>query len=193
MKGVVFIIILLIAAAIVILLLAVKLKAVVRIEQNHIKATLIILWVIRLNWHFVLLRDKSSIIKVIQKEKDGTEKTILTLAELICRLERKKQTKKERARGVGFGHAYKKMHIDIRASVKIGLGDAFSTAMLCGALQTGFGIAERIGKPKHHRLRLFVRPDFSKPAYCFLADCIIKLSPVHIIVGYIIYLKNLRR
>ena len=149
-----FIIILLIAAAIVTLMLAVKLKAVVRIEQNQIKAKLIILWVIRLNWHFILLRDKSSIVRAIQKKKDGTDKTILTLAELICRLERKKQTKKERARGEGFNHAYKKMHIDIRAEAKIGLGDAFSTAMLCGALQTGFGIAERIGKQRHGGCRV---------------------------------------
>lgn len=188
-----FIIILLIAAAIVSLLVAVKLKAVVRIEQNHLDATLIILGVIRLKWSFVLLRDKTSIVRLLQKKKDGTDKTILTLAELICRLDRKKQTKKERARSKGFNHVYKKMHIDIRAEVKIGLGDAFSTAMLCGILQTGFDIAERIGKPTNHRLRLAVRPVFSKLLYCFLADCIIAVSPVHIIVGYIIYLKTLRR
>lgn len=188
-----FILIVLIAAVLLVAALAVRIKAAVRIDQSDINAKLRLLYFIPIKWRFVLRRDKTSIIRLIRIKKDGSEKTMISLAELICRLDKKKQTHKEHARSAAFNHVYERMNIEINAKAQIGLGDAFATAMLCGALSMGFGIAQRIGKPKHHRIKLAVLPVFTKQLYSFCADCIITLSPVNIIVGYIIYLKNLRR
>lgn len=180
-------------AAVIIIAVAVKIKAVLQFEQGHIKAMLVLLGFIRIRFHYAIIRDKSSILRLVQIKKDGSEKTKLTLAEIICRLNKKKKTHKEHSRSAGFDYVYRKMRIEIRANLILGLGDAFATAIASGLLKTAFGIMQKAGKPRHHHITINVRPNFQKPAYIFSGDCIITLSPVNIIVGYIIYQKHLRR
>lgn len=186
-----FILILLIAAAFVALVLAVKIKIVVRAAQCRIEATLVLLGFIRLRRRFCLQRDKNSLARLVWEKKNGKEESVVTLAGLICRLDKKKRTPVEYARDKALGYIFAKAHIDVRAQAKIGLGDAFATAMVCGALQTASGVVRSFGKQKS--IRLLVRPFFSGKIFRIHADCIITLSPVNIMTGYIIYRKKRRR
>ncbi len=188
-----FILILLAAAAVAALIVFVKIKAVLRIEQCNIKATFILLGFIRLHQKILLKRDKNSIALLCLVKKDGSEKVKLSLAELICRLDRRKQNKKERARSEGFDYVYKKMGIEFTALIDVGLGDACLTALICGALKAVFGFIKKAGKPDNHIVNVDIRPVFSKQSYRILADCIITVSAANIIIGYFIYQIKKRR
>jgi hypothetical protein len=43
------------------------------------------------------------------------------------------------------------------------------------------------------KVKAAVIPEFSKQQLCFESDCIIKVSPVNIMIGYMIHKKILRR
>lgn len=185
--------ILFIALAVFAVIASVKIKAEFCVEQREIKAALVLLWFIRLRRIFVLKRDKDGIALLCEIKKDGSENVKYSLAELICRLNKKKRNKKERARSEGFNYVYKKMKIDFKAKIDIGLGDACLTALFCGALKAAFGFVKKAGKPKNHIVSVDIKPDFTKQLYRILADCIITVTPANIIIGYFIYQLKLRR
>lgn len=187
------ILILLAAAVVIAVIVLVKIKVVLQIEQCEINATLVLLSFIRLHRKYLLKRDKDSIALLCEVKKDGSEKTKLSLSELICRLNKKKQNKKERARSEGFNYVYKKMDIEFKARIDVGLGDACLTALFCGVLKAVFGFVKKAGKPKNHIVSIDIKPVFTKQLYRIFADCIITVSPANIITGYFIYQKKLRR
>ena len=139
--------------------------------------------------------------------KKGKEKRITTLRELFLKL-KKGQTKgmtlanmlslvvypkrREKQKGT-LVYLNKKTAYRARIRLTIGVDDAYATAMVCGFIVSVAGALCAAFNNQTHVVWVDVTPQFSKPVFSIDTDCIIKVTPANIIIGYFIYQKNKRR
>ncbi len=185
-----FIIVLTAAVIILIVLLTVKVHAKASFHHNRIKAAVTWLGIPFFKKEFVFRRDEKKLFTLYAIQKKG-EKLKLSLDDLI-RLSTPKKEKKTNAKEA-LNYLHSKVSYDLKIKFVIGTGDALLTALSCGLLQSVIGALYALRENKKIKLNSTVVPDFSKQTLCFDADCIIKASPVHIMIGYMIYKKMIRR
>ncbi len=186
-----FIIAILIAAIIIILLFAVKIKAKISYRHNRIKAAVTWLGIPLFHKEYVFRRDNDKIVTLYGIQKKG-EKLVISLDDLI-RLSTPNREKKKTNTKKALTYIHSKAIYDIKIKFKIGTGDAFLTALSCGLLQIVIGTLYGIRKNPRMKVKPIIKPEFSKQILCFESDCIIKVSPVNIMIGYMIHKKILRR
>lgn len=185
-----FIIAVLIAAIILTVLLTVKVQGKVSFHHNRIKAAVTWFAIPIFKKEFVFRRDKEKLLTLYAIQKKG-EKLTFSLDDLI-RLSAPKKVKKTNTKEA-LNYLHSKASYDLKIKFIIGTGDALLTALSCGLLQCIIGALYAMRENKRIKLESAVVPEFSKQTLCFDADCIIKASPVHIMIGYMIYKKIIRR
>lgn len=186
-----FIIAVIIAAIVIITLFAVKIKAQLRYRDNRIKAVVSWLGIPLFRREFVFRRDGEKFLTLYGIQKQG-EKLIISLDDLIRLATPKKEEKKTNTKEA-LTYIHSKAVYDIKIKFEIGTGDASLTALSCGLLQIVIGTLYTLRKNPKMKVSAVVKPEFSKQVLCFESDCIIKASPVNIMIGYMIHKKILRR
>lgn len=186
-----FIIAVLIAAIIVFLLFAVKIKARITYRDNRIETVVSWLGIPIFHREYVFGRDKENFLMLYGIQKQG-EKLIISLDDLIRLTMPKKEEKKTNTKEA-LAYIHSKAVYDIKVKFEIGTGDACLTALSCGLFQIVIGTLYTIRKNPKMKVTAVVKPEFSKQVLCFESDCIIKASPVNIMIGYMIHKKILRR
>ena len=185
-----FIIAVLTAAIILIVLLTVKVHGQVSFHHNRIKAAVTWLGIPFFKKEFVFRRDSEKFLTLYAIQKKG-EKLAFALDDLI-RLSTPKKVKKTNTKAA-LNYLHAKAAYDLKVKFVIGTGNALLTALSCGLLQIVIGALYAMRKNKKVKLKSAVVPEFSKQTLSCDADCIIKASPVHIMIGYMIYKKMIRR
>lgn len=186
-----FIIAVFIAAIVIILLFAVKIKAQLSFRHNRIKAGVTWIGIPLFRKEFVFRRDKDKFLTLYGIQKDG-EKLVISLDDVI-RLSTPKKKEKKTNTKEALTYIHSKAAYDIKITFEIGTGDASLTALSCGFLQIVIGTLYAMRRNPRMKLKAAVIPEFSKQQLCFESDCIIKVSPVNIMIGYMIHKKILRR
>ncbi len=159
-------------------------------HHNRIKAVVTWLAVPLFKREFVIRRDEEKLFTLHATQKKGEELTF-SLEDLIRLSAPKKKKKGNLKEALNYLHS--KASYDLKIKFVIGAEDAMLTALACGLLQMVIGTLFAMRKNKRIALKAPVVPEFSKRALCFDGDCIIKASPVHIMIGYMIYKKTIRR
>jgi hypothetical protein len=140
---------------------------------------------------FVFRRDKEKFLTLYGIQKEG-EKLVLSLDDLVRLATPKKKEKKTNTKeALTYIHSH--AAYDIKIKFEIGTGDAYLTALSCGFLQIVIGTLYSMRRNPRMKVKAIVMPEFSKQQLCFESDCIIKVSPVNIMIGYMIHKKILRR
>ena len=180
----------LIIAAILVILLSVKVKGKVSFHHNCIKAAVTWFAVPLIKKEFEIRRKEDKFLTLFAVEKKG-KKIEISLKEVI-RLSAPKKDKKTNTKEA-LNYLHSKAAYDIAIKLKIGTGDALLTALLSGLMNIIFGTLFAMRENKKIVLKTSIVPEFSKQALCLDANCIIKVSPVHIMIGYMIFKKLIRR
>ncbi len=199
-----FIIVLSIISLIIILIFAFNIKAVIKADNGDISVSVKYLF-IRISKRYVVKYEESTLLTLYLVTKKGLKK-VTTFPEIIRKIRKTEATditfvdmltvltqsfrKKEKS---AYYYIYKKIKYDLAATVKLGLEDAFFTAIGCGLLNAAAGTACAVYNKKDHVIRIKTYPEFSKLFFSIDADCIIALTPADIIIGYAVYKKNKRR
>ncbi len=139
---------------------------------------------------YVFRRDEKALFTLYAIPKKG-KKLTFSLDDLIRLSEPKKDKKSNTKEALNYLHS--KASYDLKIRFVIGTGDAALTAFSCGLLQIVIGTLFASRENKKIELKSAVVPEFSQQALCFDGDCIIKAYPVHIMIGYLIYKKTIRR
>lgn len=193
-------------AAILILLFAVRIKGEITADNLNISVIVSYLWVIRLRKRYIIKREEETFLALYLITRKG-EKAVISLPKIIKKMKIKAPTdiafadlltmllqshrkKKERS---AYSYIFKKARYDITASIGLGTGDAFVTAIVCGVINAAAGVLSALHDAEKHTLCIIARPEFSKPTFSVKANCIIALTPADIIIGYAINKKNKRR
>ncbi len=171
-------------------LLAVKVKAKLSFHHNRFKAAVTWFAVPLFKREYVFRRDEKELLTLYAIQKKG-KKLTFSLDELIRLSAPNKEKKSNTKEALNYLHS--KASYDLRIKFVIGTGDAMLTAFSCGLMQIVIGTLFATRENKKIKLQSAVVPEFSKQALCFDGDCIIKASPVHIMIGYLIYKKTIRR
>lgn len=140
---------------------------------------------------FVFRRDKDTFLTLYGIQKRG-EKLVLSLDDLIRLFTPKKEEKKTNTKEA-LTYIHSKAVYDINIKFVVSTGDASLTALSCGLLQIVLGTLYAMRKNPRIKMKAIVLPEFSKQTLCFESDCIIKVSPVNIMIGYMIHKKIFRR
>lgn len=180
----------LIVAALILFLVAVKIKFEAAFNNNRLKLRAVVLGIPVFAKEFVFRRDPKSVLSLYAMQKDG-EKVFTSLVDLIKTSTKKEKKKNNTKQALSYIH-FKAVY-DIRIEFEVGASDAFLTAMASGLLNTVVGTLYATRKNKNMRVKWNVNPQFKKQILSFRANCIIKLSPANIMIGYMIYKKILRR
>lgn len=200
------IVFLLILALLIILAFACKIKAVIKADNGDISVTISFLHIIRLRKKYIVKYEDKTILSLYLKTKKGL-KPVISLPDAVRRISRSEltditfvdfitvftQSLRKKKKKTAFNYIIARTKYDIVIELKLGLDDAFYTAIACGLFNTAAGTACAILNAKKHILRIKSYPEFSKLFISVNADCIITLSPADIIIGYAIYKKNKRR
>lgn len=204
-----FIIILLIAVLIAILLIlvfAIRTKAVIDVDNGNIDINVFILRIIKLKRKYIIKHEPDVILKLYTvtrkgtkpvialpdiiekiKETEASDVTFVNLLNLLLQSVRKKQKKS------AFSYLYRKALFEVGVELRLGLEDAFLTAIACGLINAASGAALAICNTEKHLVRAKVHPEFSNLSFSIKARCIIKMATADIIIGYVIYKKNKNR
>jgi hypothetical protein len=198
-----FIIILMIVALILILIFVVRIKAVVAADNGNINVSVFLLGIIKLQKKYVIKREPDVVLRlylitrkglkpvialpdIVKKIKEtvATDIAFLDLITVILQSLRKKQ------KNSAFSYIYRKARFNLAVDIKLGIEDAFLTAIVCGILNAASGAAGAVFNNNKHQMRVKVTPEFSKLFFSAHINCIIALTPADIIIGYAIYKKN---
>ncbi len=178
-----------IALAAVTALLSVKAKADVSFHQNRLKIAVTWFAVPIFKREYTVRRDDKKYL-LIHAVPDKGKTVTVNLSDLLrFTAPRKKKTEKKAA----LIYLYKKASFDIKIRFVVGTGDAMLTALSCGFLNGVIGALYAMRGNRKIKLKSSVVPEFSKQNLRFEADCIIKAFPVHIMIGYMISKKIIRR
>lgn len=170
--------------------MAVKVKAKLSFHHNRIKAVVTWFAIPLFKREYVFRRDEKKLLTLYAIQKKG-EKFTFSIEELIRLSAPKKEKKSNTKEALNYLHS--KAAYNLKTNFVIGTGDAMLTAFSCGLLQIIIGALYATRENRKIILKSFVIPEFSKQTLRFDADCIIKASPVHIMIGYMIYKKKIRR
>jgi len=186
-----FIIAVIIAAIIIFLFIAVKTKARLSFRYNRVQTVVTWFGIHLFRGEFVIRRDKEKILTLYSMRRKG-ERIVVSLDDVLRRSVQKKKVKKTNIKHA-LVYIHGKAEYDIKILFEIGTGDAFLTAMSCGLLQSVIGTLYAMRSNSEMKVKANVKPIFSKQQLCFESDCIIEVSPVNIMIGYMIYKKIIRR
>lgn len=173
-----------------VILLSVKVKGKASFHHNRIKAAVTWFAVPLIKREYVIRREKDKLLTLYAVEKSG--KKLKISIEDVLRLSEPKKEKKTNAKEA-LNYLHSKAAYDLTVKLKIGTGDALLTALSCGLMKILIGTLYATRENKKIALKASIIPEFSKQALCLDSDCIIKVSPVHIMIGYMIFKKQIRR
>jgi hypothetical protein len=188
-------IILIVIAVLLYLDLVVYIKKIAEIP-NTINATIRILFIrVRLNIHFDHEPEEYIAFNLYKNDKKLRKLSGVRSLLRLYRRTKRLPIKEQKAIDYAFRYILRKSQIYLKKLVlKIGIGDAFTTALACGSLNiiinTVFAITKKINSSRDYDTRII--PIFDKEYFEIDADCIIHLKPVHIITGYFKYLMRRR-
>lgn len=187
-----------------ILVFVFRIKAVIKADNGDISVSVNYLFM-RFGKKYAVRYEESTLLTLYQITKKGLKK-VITFPEVVRKITKTETTditfidlitvltqsfrKKEKS---PFYYIFKKINYDIEVIIKLGLEDAFLTAIGCGLLNAAAGTACAVYNTENHLFRLKTYPEFSKLFFSIDADCIIALTPADIIIGYAVYKKNKRR
>jgi hypothetical protein len=187
---------------IVFAVLLIKIKIEIIAVQNDITVNIIFFGFIKFTRKYVIKREKETYLALYYIKKKRNKK-VTTLKEIV-----KKAIKNDlpditlikiiklflqyrtREGNKGYSYIYKRMKYIIRAFFRIGTGDAYSSAMLCGFLGAVSSALCASRNNKAHRTIVNLSPEFSKQEFFVRVNCIIVIAPANIIIGYLISKKN---
>ena len=179
-------------AAIILLILLLKIDLIIEAKDKNTKLFIRVLRIIVIRRRYETRREQGDILTLYSVDKN--EKRIFSLLDIIKTLSKPREPKSnEKARGKLAAFINSKAAYKLDFKLVIGMEDAFTTAMLCGVVQTIAGSLVCFIKDRRHKVVISVMPSYSKRTFSFAADCIITLSLANIIIGYMIYKKNKRR
>lgn len=186
-----FITVLIVVIIVVIALLFFNINIKLDIHDNKISIVVSFLVIKLFKRKLVVEREKGRIISLYQYKK-GKKVLVTSLLDII--LESRKRTDSQKlAQSKFLKYILKRLYISVLASFSIGTGDAALTANVCGSVQIASGIASSIYTNKRRSFKVNVVPIFSAKQLTADINCIIKVSPANIIIGYLIYKKTKRR
>lgn len=186
-----FITVLIIVLIVVIALLFFNINIKLDIHDSKISIVVSFLKIKFFKRKFTLEREKGKIISLYQHKK-GKKVLVTNLLDIISKSKKSTDSQKLAQRKF-FNYIFKRLYISILASFSIGTGDAALTANVCGSVQIASGIASSIYTNKRRSFKVNVVPIFSAKQFTADINCIIKVSPANIIIGYLIYKKTKRR
>ncbi len=169
---------------------AVKIKFVVSFIQNRLKIRAVLLAIPVYRKEFVFRRDPEHFLVLKGIQKDG-EKFFTSVIDLIKVTTPKGEKKTNTKAALSYLHL--KAAYDIDIEFEVGISDAFTTAMASGFLNAVIGTLYSMRKNKNMHVKWKVNPQFTKQVLILKANCIIKLTPANIMIGFMIYKKILRR
>lgn len=186
-----FITVLIIVIIVVIALLFFNINIKLDIHDNKISIVVSFLKIKLFKRKLVLEREKGEIISLYQFKKQ--EKILVTTLLDIIYNSRKATDSQKLAQRKVLNYILKRLYIEVLASFSIGTGDAALTANVCSSVKIALGIASGIYTNKRRSFKVNVVPIFSAKQLTADINCIIKVSPANIIIGYLIYKKTKRR
>lgn len=178
------------AALAIVVLLAVKTKGTVTWHHNRVKAVVSWLRVPVFKREYVFRREEGKPAALFKVTKKG-ESRVLSLKDIISFLTKKPDDNANFKKALLYIHS--KAAYKLNVGFEIGTGDAMLTALSCGLLQSVIGALYGMRDNRKIELAAAVAPQFSKQSLRFDLDCIIKASPVNIMIGYMIYKKRRKR
>lgn len=192
-----------IIALILVLIFVVRIKAVVVADNGNINVSVFLLGIIKLQKKYVIKREPDVVLRLYLITRKGL-KPVITLPEIVKKIKETVatdiavidiitvilQSLRKKQKNSAFSYIYRKAKYNIAVDIKLGLEDAFLTAIVCGILNAASGAAGAVFNNKKHQVRAKATPEFSKLFFSAHINCIIALTPADIIIGYAIYKKN---
>ncbi len=183
--------ILIVAALILILFVRGALKT--EVHNNNLCIWVTFLWFIIIHRCYRIRREKEDL-WTLYRVQDDDEIKIISLYDMIKRPTKKKIPKKQiRAVKDTLLYLLRRARIDVSINIVAGISDAATTAMVCGGLGAVLSAVNAVLQHKRRRIRIQIKPLFSKHLFSFNAKGIMKLSLANIILGFILYKKSMRR
>jgi len=194
-----FIIAAIISLTVVVFIVAfTKVRAVIRLENWRLYLRVHWLFIRIVNREYRFGRDENRVISLFRvlKNKENKETTLTEVlftekpdpnASIFTLIKLAIKSRYERRQTSAWFTILERSHVDLRLYARLGVGDAFATAMTCGLLGTVGNAVCAAGSTKREHYRLLVRPDFSHASFSLEGDCIIVITPANIILGYFIY------
>ena len=186
-----FIIIALAIIAAVVLLLLLRINLIIEARVKNWSLSVRTLGSIILRRRYEVRREFGDFLTLYSVDKN--EKRIISIIDIVKSLQRTDKKSDENGRRHLFGFVNSKSKYEIIIQIKVGLEDAFLTAVSCGLINSVIGSLMVRNVDERHIVRFSAIPVFQKRSFSFHGDCIITLSLANIIIGYIIYKINKRR
>lgn len=201
-----FIIILIVAVLIITLVFALRVKAVVVIDNGDISVSVFFVKLVKITKKYVLKHEPDVVLKLYLVTRKGL-KPVITLPDIVKKIKETVatdialidlittllQSLRMKQKKTAYNYIYKKAKYNISVGIKLGLEDALLTAFACGLLNAAAGSACAVFNSEKHSLTARAYPEFTKLFFSIHANCIITLAPADIIIGYVIYKKNKNR
>jgi hypothetical protein len=196
----------LLAVLILIAVFAFRIKAVIDIDNGDIVVSVFFVRIIKLQKKYVIKHEPDVLLKLYLRTRKGL-KPVIGLPEVITKIKKTVatdiafidaitvflQSLRKKQKKSAFNYIYRKARFNIGIDIKLGIEDAFLTAIVCGILNAASGAACAIYNSEKREVNVRAYPDFSNMMFWIKANCIIKLAPADIIIGYVIYKKNKNR
>ncbi len=182
----------LIIAALLALILLLKINLIIKARDKRWTLSVKVLGIIVIQRRYEVRREHGELLTLYSVDKK--EKRIFSVTDMFKTIKSADKAKtNEQARGMLFKYVNKKSKYSLDITLKIGLGDACATAIVCGVILSFLRALKSMNVDKRHLVAFHVLPEYANLTFSFIGDCIITLSLANIIVGYIIYKIKKRR
>lgn len=159
----------------------------------NINVTLFLFGIFKFRRSFLIKRERGQIFALYQI-KNNQQIKVISLFDIIKKAKKSHLTDKQKfSRKSAVKYILKKAALKTQVRLDIGVVSAYTTAMICGLLFILSSAFDAVYRQPQFNMELSIKPLFSKQFFSIQANCIIALSVANIIIGYLIYKKNMRR